>query len=155
MGAEKGSKNKKPQLRKKLVYKDGESSFEDESISSGESNLVQESDEGDGNMELGLSDPTVTNLDKNDFVLVEFQTKKSTKYFLGQIQQKISSTDFEVKFLRKTGPNKFSFPLNEDVSDVMFDSIIAKLPSPTTWGGTERALLSFSFQVDLSMFNIG
>ena len=77
----------------------------------------------------------------NDFVLTKFATKKTTVMYVGQVQNRIEDTDettFEVKFLWREKPKSFTFifPNVEDISDVSFEEVVGKLPSPIQHGGT-------------------
>lgn len=72
---------------------------------------------------------TDTKIEKNDFVVVRFQTKKTTKYYIGNILQK-DDDFFKVKFLRRKTENKFVFPVVDDISDVHKSEFMIVLPTP-------------------------
>jgi hypothetical protein len=99
------------------------------------------------------------NLKKKDFVLVRFLTKTASKYYVGEIIQKYDAFEYKIKYLKR-GINKqheflkFYFPDKPDVSDVNIDDIVKKLPTPTSTGGTNRTKAIFTFNVDLSTYNI-
>ena len=46
----------------------------------------------------------------SDYVLVKFATKKTLKFFVGLIQEKLPDGDYVVKFLRKTKKSAFYWP---------------------------------------------
>ena len=55
--------------------------------------------------------------------------------YTGQVQNSFEDTDettFEVKFMRREKPKSFTFiyPNVEDISDVSFEDVVGKLPSP-------------------------
>lgn len=73
----------------------------------------------------------------NDFVLVQFHTKRTTLHYVGQIDLQLQDkTEFNVRFLRKKENDKFYFPEASDISLVDFKDIVKKLPQPKITGGT-------------------
>lgn len=80
-----------------------------------------------------------------DYVLVAFRTKKSIKYYVGQITGDNNEDDYKVNFLRKqTEGMKFCFPQIMDKSIVRAEDIVMKLPTPTTSGTTARTTQVFN-----------
>lgn len=97
-------------------------------------------------------------LKPDDFVLTKFATKKTIAMYIGQVQNRIEDTDevtFEVKFMRREKPKSFTFifPNVEDISDVLFEDIVGKLPSPIQHGGTARIARHMVFPVDLTSYS--
>lgn len=86
-----------------------------------------------------------------DWVIVRFCTKKTKKYFIGQI------TDFhdepEVRFVKTVSQNKFAticvFPEIEDISEVSLENIVSVLPQPQIGRRGE-----FHFPVSFSNYNL-
>lgn len=92
-------------------------------------------------------------LEINDFVLVEFSTKKTEVHYVGRIE-KLESDEVCVKFMRKQINETFVFPENDDTAIVQRYDIIMKLPQPSILGGTSRAVSSLSFSVKLDQYNV-
>lgn len=63
------------------------------SVASGESNLVLSEEE----KEIYLKQVTAANLEKNDFIFVEFQTKMTTKYYVAKLLLMIMKLIFTLK----------------------------------------------------------
>lgn len=55
----------------------------------------------------GVDDVTIRS---SDFVLVKFCTKKTVKYYVGQILQVVDRLEYEVKFLRHEKESIFYWP---------------------------------------------
>lgn len=150
--------NKKATLftaKKKRSHESSESSSEEMAIP------LQDSDD-DISISSSTSDVSLkeinwveesVKIEKGDFVLVKFCTKKSVVYYAGKIHNS-DSDEFEVQFMRKKLGCKFVFPEQEDISYVEKRDIILKLPTPNISKGTERAKSTFSFDINLSMYNI-
>ncbi|KAK9712681.1 hypothetical protein QE152_g24762 [Popillia japonica] len=89
-----------------------------------------------------------------DLVLVKFSTKKTTKYYVGQIKEIDNHDDYRVKFLRKkTDSQLFYYPDIEDMGNVTASDIIMKLRQKQL-EGTARTSSLISFSVNLSLFNV-
>lgn len=73
----------------------------------------------------------------NDYLLVRFNLKKTTKYYIGVVQS-VNCDSIHVKFLRKQrdatatkgNTNYFVFPLVEDVAEIGKEDIEMTLPAP-------------------------
>lgn len=90
----------------------------------------------------------------NGFVLVRFATKKTLKYYIGQVTEIHPQDDeYIVSFLRYQH-KKFVFPLVPDISTIMKSDIEMRLPEPTNTGGTARMNNSFVFPIDLNNYNL-
>ena len=90
----------------------------------------------------------------NDYVLVQFQGKKTTKHFVGVIIEETNDSEFSVSFLHyKNG--KFITPEAEDISVVDGMDIIKKLPQPSLCGSTERAVGYLKFPINFEGYNMG
>ncbi|GBL97325.1 hypothetical protein AVEN_170452-1 [Araneus ventricosus] len=70
----------------------------------------------------------------NDFVLVEFSTKKTKVHYVGWIE-KLEADEACVTFMQKLINETFVFPENDDTAIVQRD-IIMKLPQPSKFGST-------------------
>ena len=106
--------------------------------------------ESDGEQLGDISEPDLDDLKPDDFIIVEFSTKKVNLVFAGQILSRNIDSDtngilFEVKFLRREKPTTFSFifPQAEDILEIAFEQIVGKLPLPQTQGGTSRIARHF------------
>lgn len=69
------------------------------------------------------------NWTNNDFVIVEFKTQKSSRFFVGKILQ-VNEGSVEIKFLRKKASKKddyFVFPIEDDIREVDPETIIKKV----------------------------
>lgn len=85
---------------------------------------------------------------EGDYVLVTFATKKTIKFFVGQIETKMSESEFLVNFFKKTGRNVVVFPDQKDDSQISLSDIVRKLPAPEKNAGTGRSTLLFKFSVN-------
>lgn len=154
----KALQNKKAVLfaaKKKITLESSESSSEEIAIP------IQDSDD-DMSISSSLSDVCLeeinwkensVRIDKGDFVLVKFCTKKSVVYYAGKIHN-ADNDDFEVQFMRNKWGCKFFFPEQDDISYVDKHDIVLKLPTPIVNKGTERVKSMFSFEINLSTYNI-
>lgn len=141
-------------VNKSVVLSDSDTS---ESSDSDTNVVLADSDDDVSYFELEQLDPVILDIAdvvENSFVLVKFATKKTLKYYIGQVVE-IHSGQFEVtvNFLRKQG-NNFIFPTIEDQSTIDFDNIVLHLPSPVQGGGTARANSLLRFNIDLQSYNI-
>jgi hypothetical protein len=97
---------------------------------------------------------------KDDYVLVKYVGKKSTKYFLGMVLGKLNDHEEEefwkVNFLRASTSsretNVFQWPHKVDYDEVSIDDIILKVspPIPTrrdNWKFCDPALNNFSNKI--------
>lgn len=139
----------KPQKKRKLSES---SSSNDESIEhltdSEDIDIFAQSEEEDNLLMNDLS--TIT---EDSFVLVKFLTKKTVKYYVGRILNKLDNEEFNITFLRRHGSN-FIYPNVPDISTVPAHDIILHLMQPEKLGGTSRTANLFSFPVDLSSYNV-
>ncbi|KAK9703621.1 hypothetical protein QE152_g29243 [Popillia japonica] len=88
-----------------------------------------------------------------DLVLVKFSTKKTTKYYVGQIKEIENHDDYRVKFLRKkTDSQLFYYPDIEDMGNVTASDIMKLRPKQLE--GTARTSSLILFSVNLSLYNV-
>lgn len=88
----------------------------------------------------------------NDFVLVQFATKKTNVFYVGHIEDADGLT-YKVKFIRRFRQTwKFAYPETEDCSEIDRGDIVIKLPQPVTFGGTVRTMTLKYFGVDFHNF---
>lgn len=88
-----------------------------------------------------------------DWVLVKFTTKKSAKYFIGQIVKLINNIP-TVKYVRKIGTSKqqskFSYPIIDDICELKHtEDVLSVLPAPEI---SRRGHIVFS--VNFNDYNI-
>ncbi|KAF2892094.1 hypothetical protein ILUMI_14079 [Ignelater luminosus] len=103
--------------------------------------LCQESRESDVDFDVEDEDHEIK---LGDFVLVKFATKKNMKHFMGRVEKILS-----VNFLKKDKNNKFTFPNEPDINDIMSDDIITKVPAKNrNFNSTVRKTRISSFDVD-------
>lgn len=138
--------NAKIPKNKKIEISQEESSDEDGKVSYASSTLTEDFDENDVSFE-------TKDIEINSFILVKFATKKSYKYYIGQVREIHPDEEFSVSFLRNNNA-RFSFPVVPDVSCIRKSDIVMKLPKPTNTGGTIRMSHSYQFSVDLSLYNV-
>ena len=107
----------------------------------------QSHDEEDGI----VRQPTIQQISVDDFVVVAYEMKSRSKFFVGQVLGKENGS-VEVKFFQRKGA-RFFFPSKEDIDEVEnHDNIKAILPKPSSIGGTKRASMQYRFACDLSEF---
>lgn len=95
----------------------------------------------------------ITDIQKEDYVLVKFPTKKTIKYYIGNIVEVNGNTEFTINFLRKRD-NHFTFPVVKDESIIDIEDVVCKLPVPTKTDGTSRSKEMLHFGIDLSNYNV-
>ncbi|CAG5041204.1 unnamed protein product [Parnassius apollo] len=89
------------------------------------------------------------NFQKNDYVLVKFNVKKTVVHYVGQIED-ISHTMATIKFMRLSKiRNTFFFPEVDDIACVLLDDIKTKLPEPKTCNKTKRGSSKYTFDKPL------
>lgn len=95
--------------------------------------------------------PETENLAVADYCLVRFPTKKSVRYFVGQIKEIQLNEEYKINFLRCKNKRhgKFIWPNVEDMSVVPLTDIEKRLPTPTDQG---RGRLIFN--LDFSNYNL-
>ncbi|XP_060075659.1 uncharacterized protein LOC132555320 [Ylistrum balloti] len=104
--------------------------------------------------------PDADSLVPEDFVIVQFLTKKTKVIYIGQIIgcngdiDDIGEKTFNIKFMRRNSSSyKFVFPTVDDISDIAFTDIIGKLPQPLQHGGTARVARHLIFPVDFYAYS--
>ncbi|KAI4455723.1 hypothetical protein MML48_9g00008282 [Holotrichia oblita] len=94
-------------------------------------------------------------VEEGDWVLVQYPTKKSLRYYVGQVERIRERSIMTVQFLRVNRKNKnpkitvFHYPEQVDVDDIVETSIICRLPEPTTGRRGEKL-----FSVTFSNYNL-
>lgn len=148
--SQKSSPLVKQTTSRKNIIVDTSSSDEDDKFSLHDESEYEviESDEQE-DITLLLDD-----LKPNDFVLVQFATKKTIVHYIGLIELQLEDkTEFSIRFLRKKeNCYKFFFPDISDVSVVNFEDIVRKLPQPDITGGTSRAVTTMSFNINFEKY---
>ncbi|GBM96234.1 hypothetical protein AVEN_250845-1 [Araneus ventricosus] len=86
--------------------------------------------------------------------MVKVSRKEKISHSVEKIEQKISSPECEINFLRKRGlhSNQFIYTENGDISVVDNDDIVQKLPKPAMLGGTLRTARILTLIFDFSSF---
>lgn len=112
--------------------------------------------ESDSDIENEILEVDGQNINELDFLLIKLASKKTTKHFVSQVTEKVSKTEFKVKFYKKR-MESFTFvePNIPDVSEITTDDVICKLPQPSIVGGTSRAINVFSFKFKFTKYNLG
>lgn len=110
------------------------------------------------NTTFGLNDiqffeESLFKLNKHDWVLVKFMTKKSVKYYVGQVIEMCHEIPM-IKYLRKTQTKQkgqlFVYPNVDDICELKHvEDIVSVLPQPTI---SRRGQISF--EVNFGMLNI-
>ena len=78
--------------------------------------------------------------------------KKTKKCFVGCIErQNAEEETVDVKFLKKIGTGRFTYPEKLDTDTIDLEDIEQILPNPTSVGGTKRASKQFMFGVDINL----
>lgn len=133
--------------KKKPVLEDSSSDSDELELndSSGDETFEPEMPEED-------FDHSVENLEPGDFVLVKFQVKSSLVHYVGRVENKICSSEYEINFLRSKGKG-FVFPNVSDISSVAKEDIVLKLSRPSKSGGNDRIFSVFMFDVNLNSFS--
>ena len=168
----KGKANKKAgrkPKRLKLNFEDGkknmggsDSENEEEEWVASDHDDASDYDEREEQQMEDLELPGAGDLNPDDFVLVKFNTGKTQVLYAGQIQRIYAGEDedevdssFDVKFLRRKTPKTFTFvfPAVDDISDVLYEDIIGKLPKPLVHGGTARVARHLIFPVNLDCYS--
>ncbi|XP_050509590.1 uncharacterized protein LOC126886642 [Diabrotica virgifera virgifera] len=84
---------------------------------------------------LGLNSiPELTDdqqIEVGNFVLVQFPTKTTIVYYIGEVLKEVAFKEFKIKFLRrKFNQNRFYYPKVDDIPEVNRQDIIAIMPDP-------------------------
>ena len=156
-GSKKNNKNskrgqKRPQQIRKSLFSEKETS---EVADSSDSDSVILDDSSDASISesedetIEMEDPNVDKLDEGDYILVKFDTKKTTKYYVGKIESiDANAGTVDCMFLKrkpaKDGQFLFVFPDHLDASEVPVADILCKLLPPSC-GGTVRTGDIFTF----------
>ncbi|KAK9719051.1 Plasma-membrane choline transporter [Popillia japonica] len=82
-------------------------------------------------------------IEVNRWVLVQYATKKTTKYYVGKVIEKNGADEWQIKFARFR-TNKFIWPNVEDEDIVDSANIVRILPEPTE----DRRGITFSVKFD-------
>lgn len=120
-------------------------------IYSSDSDFQSESEDNES-LQILLDDE---NINKDDYLLVKFPTKRNLKYYVGLVVGINDHNDeYEVKFLRKKNPYGFCFPDVDDLGAVLRTDIVSKIPKPTSIKGTSRLSSYIKFDVNFANFNV-
>ena len=152
---------KSKSAKRKIITKDpasSETSDDDDSSESSSFSISSDSDELDISIENFDTEKDPLDIDKADFILVEFAGKKSKSYYIGQVINKVNDFEITTKFLRRADQHKhgkmfFVFPEKDDISTIERDAIVVKLSAPTPVGGTKRSASKLVFSSDLSAYD--
>ncbi|CAH0563127.1 unnamed protein product [Brassicogethes aeneus] len=87
------------------------------------------------------------------FVLVQFNTKKTSKYYVAKVTETLDYDEYIVTFLRRHGQS-FSYPQIPDCATISKQDVVLHLPQPKTSGGTNRTANLLAFSIDLTAYNI-
>ncbi|CAK1597348.1 unnamed protein product [Parnassius mnemosyne] len=99
--------------------------------------------------------PDPENINIGDFLLIKFDKKKSTVYYVAKVLSKYNLTEYQVSYLRKKpGSCVFVFPNVEDLASVDFRDVVLQLPEPNFTKGTCRTSSHYTFSVNLSAYKV-
>nr|XP_042912927.1 uncharacterized protein LOC122272946 isoform X2 [Parasteatoda tepidariorum] len=140
------SKSKKPRKGfKRLQFSSSESDVDDP--------VYSNSTDDEINMDY---DPVLDSLEKDinigDYLLTRVAGKKAIHFYISEVLNVSSKDEFEVKFLKRVGANKFVH--GNEISDILLSDVECKLPQPISTGGSERQITQLSFQVDFNSYNV-
>lgn len=86
-------------------------------------------------------------------MLVRFETKKTSKHYVGKVLETTRQTEYLVNFLRRKKPGyHFVYRDVPDRSLVPIEDAI-KLPPPNFVGGTARATRKLAFCVNFQKYD--
>ncbi|GBM24419.1 hypothetical protein AVEN_192729-1, partial [Araneus ventricosus] len=73
----------------------------------------------------------IKNIFQNDYVVIKLAGKKSVRFYVGVIISQDAFDEYTVKFMRKCGKDKFTFPENDDIAEVDSSNIVNVLSQPS------------------------
>lgn len=112
--------------------------------------LEKSSDDSDDNTNTDLDSITF-----GDFVLVKYVTVKSTKFFVGCVED-FDHLNYEISFLKKKTGGTFVYPEVDDVDQIPHSDIELLLPKPKVTGNTKRSKGVLVFpKVSFENYNMG
>jgi len=90
-----------------------------------------------------------------DFVLVKYDTVKSTTFFFGCVDD-FYHQNYEISFLKKKTGSTFVYPDEDDIDQIPHSDIELLLPKPKVSGNTKRSegVLVFP-NVSFENYNMG
>ncbi|GBN99584.1 hypothetical protein AVEN_241090-1 [Araneus ventricosus] len=74
---------------------------------------------------------SIKNIFQNDYVVIKLAGKKSVRFYVGVIISQDAFDEYTVKFMRKCGKDKFTFPENDDIAEVDSSNIVNVLSQPS------------------------
>lgn len=101
--------------------------------------------------------PSPSKLTAGEHVLVKYKTERNTvQHFVGMIDSVMADGQLCINFMRRKRESTalFTYPEREDIDTIDPTMIVLVLGTPITVGGTNRALKSVMFAVDLSSYVI-
>ncbi|GBM50647.1 hypothetical protein AVEN_61366-1 [Araneus ventricosus] len=73
----------------------------------------------------------IKNIVQNDYVVIKLAGKKSERFYVGVIISQDAFDEYTVKFMRKCGKDKSTFPENDDIAEVGLSNIVNVLSQPS------------------------
>ncbi|GBO09255.1 hypothetical protein AVEN_191868-1 [Araneus ventricosus] len=73
----------------------------------------------------------IKNIFQNDYVVIKLAGKKSVRFYVGVIFSQDAFDEYTVKFMRKCGKDKFTFPENDDIAELDSSNIVNVLSQPS------------------------
>ncbi|GBN52437.1 hypothetical protein AVEN_103988-1 [Araneus ventricosus] len=73
----------------------------------------------------------IKNIAQNDYVVIKLAGKKSVRFYVGVIISQDAFDEYTVKFMRKCGKDKFTFPEKDDIAEVDLCDIVDVLSQPS------------------------
>lgn len=139
---------------KKVVFKKKQPAKKPVSSSSSESEVSLDDVNSKSSDDLEEFEPISSDeFEVGKFVLVQFTGKTAVIHYIGCIQ-KIHPSSLLIKFLRRKGnSHSFVYPDVEDMSDVDFADVVAKLDAPAQ-AGTARSSSIYTFNYNFSTLTV-
>lgn len=92
------------------------------------------------------------NIKIGDFLLVKYCTKKTQKYYIGEVEEMVDGK-YLINFFRKKGTG-FILPQVPYKDLIEFEQVELKLPKPKSSETTARSSSIKRFQVDFRAYNV-
>lgn len=136
--------------KKKLLQSSSSESETEMNITSGESEYSSEDFDDENNQP---ETPSLENINKGMFMIVQLRGKKSIKKFVAEVVD-ITNENFGVKYLKRvTGTEKF-YRAEDTIYDVAKEDVVLLLPTPLDIVGSTRQSQYITFSLNLSCHKI-
>lgn len=95
-----------------------------------------------------------TNAIVGDFLLIKLCSKKQVKHYVAKVLEKISDTNYVVKFYEKTHGQFHFVEGKEEPYEVDLQDVVLKLPLPQSVGASKRLIAHVKFNVSFDNYNM-